>query len=70
MKKKEFAVGEVFQFGLVKLKCVKRKHASDRCIGCFLMYCGRCSDDMDAVGSCSQHSREDEQDVIFIKVEE
>lgn len=67
--KKEFKVGEVFQCGLVKLRCEKVETYS--CEGCLLNdifetqgYCKK------LVGECDSMNREDETDVIFVKVED
>lgn len=67
MEKKEFQIGEVFQFGLLKLKCVKPYDIHKRCSHCFLVDCYQC---MDIVGNCIHNIREDKTDVIFVKVEE
>lgn len=66
MEKKEFKVGEVFQCGLIKLKCVHAKKEGC-CDSCYFKY-RQCSDDI--VGLCSSYSRKDKTDVIFIKVED
>lgn len=65
-----FKVGEVFQCGLVKLKCVE---ATDTgvlsCTGCFLKeLCNECIEYL--IGECKKAHREDKADVIFVKVEE
>lgn len=68
MEKKEFAVGEVFQCGLIKLKCIE----SEGCNGCYLEHiCARISSIRirHIVGKCSC-SRSDNKSVIFKKVEE
>lgn len=71
--KKEFAIGETFQYGLAKLKCVKApyKYQSDNCYQCALYYgwedmCLR----QGFVGECDGIEREDKTDVIFVKVED
>lgn len=68
MAKKEFKVGEVFQFGLIKLKVVP---SNGYCKKCFLdgicEYYGQC---IKLVGECCMDHREDKTDVIFVKVEE
>lgn len=64
MEKKEFKVGEVFDAGLVRLKCVEE----DSCEGCIFNYftCGA----VDVIaGPCSHAEREDNRDVIFIKAD-
>lgn len=71
MEKKEFKVGEVFQFGLVKLKVeVCDENIFYPCGKCF--FAGSCCIDRieKAIGSCEWGKREDQTDVIFAKVEE
>ena len=74
MKKKEFAIGETFQFGLKKLKVVEREYGQNPCRLCaFACYC-----DPDTfldfiypfVGCCSYSDRFDNKDVYFVEVEE
>lgn len=69
MPNKEFKVGETFQCGLVKLKCVKSKFTCD---GCYFL--GSSLDcaiiNKIITGSCIKPEREDKTDVIFVKVEE
>lgn len=67
MDKKEFKVGEVFQYGLKKLKCVKSTQRYS-CIGCYFKDKESC--DKIHIGSCFDERREDKTDVIFVKVEE
>lgn len=67
MSKKEFKVGEVFQCGLVKLKCIKYCGIIQKCDACFFGYT-ECSHKI--LGSCSKINREDKTDVIFVKVED
>lgn len=69
MKKKEFAVGEVFQFGLKKLKAKKFIGDKQRCELCAL-YCTDCEDLYGFTGSCIGESRSDKTNVIFVEVEE
>ena len=57
MEKKEFKVGEVFDAGLVRLKCVEGD-TCDRCI---------CTDMI--IGPCEHIDRQDNKDVIFIKAD-
>lgn len=65
MQKKELKVGEIFQCGLVKLKCVKGKCF---CEGCYFYEQNKnCPKDC---GNCSALSRKDGIGVIFVKVEE
>lgn len=66
--KKEFKVGEVFQCGIVRLRCEK---SGLGCDGCYFL----CFRDCEVInkritGSCIRSEREDKQDVIFVKVEE
>lgn len=72
MAKKEFKVGEVFQFGFVKLKVEKLdSKPCDQCESCFMYDCMyNCALFIDIIGSCEAKLREDKTDVIFIKVEE
>ena len=68
MEKKEFKVGEVFQFGFVKLQCVK---ANNKCEGCYLDSTDICSFAISScVGNCKSEKREDKTNVIFVKMEE
>lgn len=60
----EYKVGEVFQFGMKKLKCVE---AVKNCAGCVVASLIDCKK---FVGECSAHRREDFRDVIFIEIEE
>lgn len=65
MEKKEFKIGEVFDAGLVRLKCVEPT-APDA--GCIFNYftCGA----VDVIaGPCSHAEREDNKNVIFIKAD-
>lgn len=71
MEKEEFKVGEVFQYGLAKLRCEKSGiKDTDRCLQCDLYddwegtCCGFWS------GNCDRREREDKTDVVFKKVEE
>lgn len=66
MAKKEFKVGEVFQCGLVKLKCVEKSNNSIECKFCFLVDYAHC---FDIIGECDKDRREDGKDVIFVKME-
>lgn len=63
MEKKEFKIGEVFQCGLVKLKCIK---SSSLCANCYFIR--RCNHEI--TGYCFAESRDDKTDVIFVKVED
>lgn len=61
----EYKVGETFQFGLVKLKCVA--HGKNDCSGCALSCTNPCKK---FVGECASYKREDHTDVIFVIVQE
>ena len=68
MQKKEFKVGEVFQFGIVKLKCVK--DADYYCRDCyFSKFTGPCKEFEDIVGNCLAEKGNDKTDVIFVKID-
>lgn len=68
MEKKEFKVGEVFDAGLVRLKCVEASAPDSGCEGCIFNYftCGAVEV---IAGPCNQAEREDNRDVIFIKAD-
>lgn len=66
MARKEFKVGEVFQYGTAKLKCVK---TDLKCQGClFSQY--NCPPVERFLGECQAEDRDDNTDVIFVEVEE
>lgn len=65
MKKKEFAVGEVFQLGLFKLKVTE----GPDCCGCFFAQ-NHITNCVKTVGPCNPNSRDDKISVIFTEVEE
>lgn len=67
MSKKEFKLDEEFQFGLLRLKCV-RTEKYGRCYGCYFGNVLRCS--VREVGECESEKREDKTDVMFINVEQ
>lgn len=62
-KKEEFKIGEVFQCGLVKIKCVKTNSLCAKCY--FIRQCNH-----EITGHCFAECREDKTDVIFVRVEE
>lgn len=66
MEKKEFKVGEVFDAGLVRLKCVEATAPDAGCEGCIFNYftCGAV-----VTGPCNHAEREDNRNVIFIKAD-
>lgn len=67
MAKKEFKIGETFQFGFVKLKC---EVGHNRCDGCALFDIDYCENLCAFIGECDAKYRKDKTDVIFVKVEE
>lgn len=69
MEKKEFKIGETFQYGLAKLKCVKAPCVRRKCYYCVLYYDWEdvCLG-QDFVGECERRDREDKTDVIFVEV--
>lgn len=71
MTKKDFKVGEIFQFGFAKLKVEKTDlELCDQCGECFMFdYINYCNDLIDIIGSCEGKKREDKTDIIFVKVE-
>lgn len=67
MPKTEFKIGETFQCGLVKLKCVGN---IEGCRECYFDQEEPCFAHVSLVGHCDSLSRKDNTDVIFVKVEE
>lgn len=66
---KEFAINEVFQLGRIKLKVVECE--SNSCVGCFFERKGyECDYNEHFIGSCFSEQREDNKNVIFVKVED
>lgn len=66
--KKEFQIGEVFQFGLFMLKV--KKPEIGLCRGCiFNSGFYDCDSITDFTGSCSCCEREDKTSVIFAKID-
>lgn len=69
MKKKEFKIGETFQCGLVKLKCIEAYDST--CKGCYFedIFETQCQS---FIGNCGMIDRDDKKDVIFklVKVED
>lgn len=65
----EYKVGEVFQFGKIKLRCV----LGTGCNKCFFSHF-KFDDDIfitkNVIGPCDGISRSDKNDIIFVKVEE
>lgn len=68
MEKKEFKVGEVFDAGLVRLKCVEPTAPGAGCEGCIFNYFTCEAVDVIA-GPCNHAEREDNKNVIFIKAD-
>lgn len=67
--KKEFKIGEVFQFGLAKLK-VKKLTPFNTCDKCAFNKSGICGCIDKYIGGCFSIQRKDKTDVIFVKVED
>lgn len=65
MPKTEFAVGEEFQCGLVRLKVEEGKG----CENCYFRASENCSFLENIIGECAQSHREDKTSIIFKKVE-
>ena len=63
MGKKEFKIGEEFQFGLIKLKCIK---SNGSCLGCFFNKPFHTECAVETVGHCFNVHRTDRKNVIFI----
>lgn len=68
MEKKEFKVGEVFDAGLVRLKCVEAQASDSGCEGC-IFYDFSCGAIDVVLGPCNCTEREDGNNVIFIKAD-
>lgn len=70
MTKKYIEVGEEFQFGLVRLKCEKADD-EDACKGCFFneYNYNTCMLLDNFLGSCGRKRRDDNNNVIFIKID-
>lgn len=67
MEKKEFKVGEEFQFGIIKLKCIK---SNGSCLGCFFNKLAHTECTIKTIGHCSIVYRSDGENVIFSEVKE
>lgn len=69
--KTEFEVGEVFQCGLIKLKCVDNpdKRNSNPCVKCYFANMD-CGDAREVTGDCESTMRVDGENVIFVKSED
>lgn len=64
---KEYKIGEVFQFGMKKLKCV-----SGSCNNCVMRHVDSIGCDVmsDYLGNCKANDRSDNKNVIFVEVKE
>lgn len=69
MEKKEFKVGEVFHLGFHKVKVVESS-VYNNCRTCIMNEYNMCSKIEYICGSCYASEREDETDVVFVKVKE
>lgn len=67
MEKKEFKVGEVFNFEDVKLKVEISEHDGG-CWGCYFYVRNDCNDKL-CICPCSRFDRKDNKNVIFVKEE-
>lgn len=74
MKKKEFAVGEEFQIGDVKLEVVKaptNEYGDSYCTGCYFLHPNpHCRTFREQIGNCARTKRADKTPVIFKKVDD
>lgn len=63
----EYKIGEVFQFGKIKLKCVKGDN--ETCTGCIFSKLSVCeySELVPFLGECIGTERKDKTGVIFIE---
>ena len=68
-KKTEFKIGEEFQFGLIKLKCMKEQGNDDPCQGCYFNDNFEPLCHSDIVGDCCKLDRKDKTGVIFVRVD-
>ena len=69
-KKNQFQIGETFQFGLIRLKCVISEKGGF-CIDCYFSDIGmNCDKIKHIIGCCSFTGRYDLTGVIFKKVTE
>lgn len=70
MPRKEFKVGEVFQCGLIKLRCEESRITGSCCEGCFFHFSCFKETTENIAGPCARTHRNDKTDVIFVKVED
>ena len=68
-KKNQFQIGEVFQFGLIKLKCISSEK-ENYCNGCFFEPDNCIETHLESTGPCAKQQRHDKTDVIFVKSED
>lgn len=66
----EYKIGEVFQFGKIKLKCVESNTGD--CDDCAINYYGitECTSLRPMIGECLCSNRSDRKSVIFIEANE
>lgn len=69
-KKTEFKIGEEFQFGLIKLKCIKEPGNDNPCQGCYFNNNFGSLCHLDVAGNCCKLDRTDKTGVIFVEVNE
>lgn len=68
MEREEIKLGEVFQCGIVKLKCVER---GGSCKGCIVSEeLADCTDMYIFLGYCGKKDRTDGKDVKFVRVDD
>lgn len=68
-EKEEFAIGEIFQCGLVKLVVKEQENRLGGCENCFFAENDTVCPDV-ILGPCEAEFREDRKEVKFIVVEE
>lgn len=68
-KKNQFQIGETFQFGLIRLKCVI-SGKGNYCTDCFFHDTNCDEIYTKVIGSCAKEQRYDKTDVIFVKSED
>lgn len=67
----EYKIGEVFQFGKKKLKCIYN-NGKGVCKGCMFnnLALNMCNELALFIGGCASYERSDNKNVIFIEVKE
>ena len=65
-KKTEFKIDDIFQFGIIQLKCVRSENGY--CCGCIFENFQSCENINSFTGPCCDIKRKDGLDVIFIQV--